>query len=178
MRRHHGSETAGRVARLSRRGGDAAREPSPALVPLRGADANKLWRSLYMWLLAPMFVAIAGGAAGAQRAGTQGAAPGASAGALEAMTGDLRRLVSANEVYRAKNKRYAADVSALTGYAPSRGVTVTLVSATATGWGAKAVTADLPGKSCVVAVGTVVAPPKTDATGRTAPDAVVVCDPA
>jgi hypothetical protein len=94
------------------------------------------------------------------------------------MTSDLRRVVSANEVYRAKNKRYAAGVGDLTGYHASDGVTVTFIASTAGGWSGKATAAGLPGKSCVVSVGSVASPPKTDAMGRTGPDAVVVCDPA
>jgi hypothetical protein len=94
------------------------------------------------------------------------------------MTNDLRRVVSANEVYRAKNKRYATIVADLAGYHASSGVTVIFTAATATGWSGKATAATLPGKSCVVSVGPVASPPKTDATGRTGADAVVVCDPA
>jgi hypothetical protein len=94
------------------------------------------------------------------------------------MTSDLRHLVSANEVYRAKNKHYAAGVGDLTGYQASSGVTVTFITVAVIGWSGKATAAGLPGKSCVVSVGTVATPPKTDGTGRTGPDAVVVCDPA
>jgi hypothetical protein len=94
------------------------------------------------------------------------------------MTGDLRRIVSANEVYKAKNKRYAAAVGDLTTYHPSSGVTVVFTGVTAAGWSGKATSSSVPGKSCVVSVGTVATAPKTDATGRTGADAVVVCDPA
>jgi hypothetical protein len=97
---------------------------------------------------------------------------------IQAMTGDLRRMVSANEVYKAKNKRYAATVGDLTSYHASSGVTVVFVTATAAGWSGKATASSLPGKSCVVSIGTVATAPKTDATGRTGADAVVVCDPA
>ena len=94
------------------------------------------------------------------------------------MKGDLRRLVSANEVYHAKTKKYASDASALPGFAPSPGIAVTILNASAGGWSAKATASGLPGKSCVIYVGTVGTPPKTDGEGRTGSEAVAVCDKA
>jgi len=93
-----------------------------------------------------------------------------------AMKGDLRRLVSANEVYHAKNKRYASALSALPGYQASSGVTITIAAATATGWSATAVSGSAAGKSCVIYVGKVGAPPKTAGAGLTGAEAVPVCD--
>jgi hypothetical protein len=113
----------------------------------------------------------------AQGGASAGAAPASGGAVAQAMTNDLRRVVSANEVYRAKNKRYAASVADLAGYHASSGVTVTFTAVTVTGWSGKATAITLPGKSCVVSVGPVASPPKTDATGRTGADAVVVCDP-
>lgn len=95
---------------------------------------------------------------------------------VSTMKGDLRRLVSANEVYHVKNSKYAADVGALSSFRPTPGVTVTLLSASANGWAAKATAAALPGKSCVIYVGAVPTPPKTDVDGRSGPEAVAVCD--
>ena len=149
-----------------------------ALVPLRGLGAYRSWRRLHRWLVVILLSTVGGGMARAQGGGSPSTVSGASAAASAAMTGDLRRLVSANEVYRAKTKRYAAAVGALTGFRPSAGVSVSVLTASATGWAGKATAASLPGKSCVVSVGVVPTPPKTDATGRSAPDAVVVCDPA
>jgi hypothetical protein len=95
---------------------------------------------------------------------------------LTAMKGDLRRLVSANEVYHAKNKRYAGATSALPGYRSTAGVTVTIVTATTTGWSATAVSTSVAGKSCVIFVGAVGTPPKTASAGLTGAEAVPVCD--
>jgi hypothetical protein len=94
---------------------------------------------------------------------------------LAAVKSDLRRLVSAEEVYHAKNKSYASDVSALPGFKPSAGVTVSIATATATGWAASGTSGTASGKSCVLFVGTVTAP-KTQAQGLTGPEAVPVCD--
>jgi hypothetical protein len=102
---------------------------------------------------------------------------GARAQAQDAMASaksDLRRLVSAEEVYHAKNKSYASDVSALPGFKPSSGVTVSITTATPAGWAASA-TSGAPGKSCVIYVGSA-AQPKTQAQGLTGPEAVPVCD--
>ena len=95
---------------------------------------------------------------------------------IAAMKGDLRRLVSANEVYHAKTTKYAGDVSALAAFKPSPGVAVVILGATAGGWSAKATASGLPGKSCVIYVGSVSPPPKTDGEGRSGPEAVAVCD--
>jgi hypothetical protein len=100
------------------------------------------------------------------------------AGAQDALAGakaDLRKLVSLNEVYHAKNKKYASSVSDLTSFKPSPGVTVTLGPSTANGWGATATAGGAAGKSCVIYVGQV-SPPKTQAQGLTGPEAVPVCD--
>lgn len=86
---------------------------------------------------------------------------------------DLRRMVGVNEVYHAKNKKYASSVSDLSSFKPSSGVTVTVVTATATGWSASATS--VSGKNCVIYVGSV-AVPKTQAQGLTGPEAVPTCD--
>lgn len=115
-------------------------------------------------------------------AGTPSAAalPTASAtgqaDAVTAMKEDLRRLVSANEVYHVKTKRYAAKPEALTTFRPSAGITVAFITVAANGWSGKATSAQLPGKSCVIYIGTVASPPKTDSESRSAPEAVAVCD--
>jgi hypothetical protein len=95
--------------------------------------------------------------------------------ALAGAKADLRKLVSLNEVYHAKNKKYASSVSDLTSFHPSAGVTVTLGPSTANGWSANATAGAAPGKSCVIYVGQV-PPPKTQAGGLTGPEAVPVCD--
>ncbi len=95
---------------------------------------------------------------------------------FETMKGDLRRLVSANEVYRAEKGQYAASVDALRGYRLSAGVTVTIMQASSTGWAAQSTAASVPGKSCVIAVGKVAPPPTTLADKRSGAEAVAVCD--
>jgi hypothetical protein len=92
------------------------------------------------------------------------------------MKKDLLRLVSANEVYFAKNQWYSDDLHALRGYHPSPGVSVTILTADADGWAAQATSTLLPGKSCVVYVGPLKNLPKTQADGRTGSEAVAVCD--
>lgn len=95
--------------------------------------------------------------------------------ALAGAKADLRRLVSLNEVYHAKNRKYASNVSDLTSFKPSAGVSVSLGASNANGWSASATSANAAGKSCVIYVGQV-APPKTQAQGLTGPEAVPVCD--
>ncbi len=95
--------------------------------------------------------------------------------ALAGAKADLRKVVSLNEVYHAKNKKYASSVGDLTSYRPSAGVTVTLGLSTANGWAASATASGAAGKSCVIFVGQI-ALPKTQAQGLTGPEAVPVCD--
>ncbi len=140
---------------------------------LQGVRSHRSWHGLYTCAVVVVATVCA-----ARPASAQAGAPAGAGAVVQAMTNDLRRVVSANEVYRAKNKRYATSVADLAGYHASSGVTVTFTAFTATGWSGKATAAALPGKSCVVSVGPVASPPKTDGTGRTGADAVVVCDPA
>lgn len=102
-------------------------------------------------------------------------APARAQDALAGAKADLRRLVGLNEVYHAKNKKYASNVSDLTSFKPSAGVTVTLGQSSANGWAASATSANAAGKSCVIYVGQV-SPPKTQAQGLAGPEAVPVCD--
>jgi hypothetical protein len=176
MRIRHPSEIFGPVTYQP--GGMSA--GSGVAVPRLGAGpaarSHRSWHGLYTCLLVVAVAVSAAPQAGAQA----GPAPsGAGGGAvIQTMTGDLRRIVSANEVYKAKNKRYAAAVGDLTAYHASSGVTVVFLAVSPTGWSGKATASSLPGKSCVISVGAVATAPKTDATGRTGADAVVVCDPA
>jgi hypothetical protein len=148
----------------------------PRLDTVAAGGSHRAWRGLYTCLL--VAAAALSGTRPAQGQAAPAPAAAGGAAAIQSMTGDLRRIVSANEVYKAKNKRYAASVGELTAYHASTGVTVAFLAVAAAGWSGKATAASLPGKSCVVSVGTVPAAPKTDATGRTGADAVVVCDPA
>ncbi len=123
---------------------------------------------------APSSAAATGAAAPAPAA--QAAPALTPAAAVAAMKSDLLRLVSANEVYFAKHKGYSDNIRSLPGYTPTAGVNVTIVAANADGWNAQATTSALPGKSCVVFIGPVKPPPKTEADGRSGSEAVPVCD--
>jgi hypothetical protein len=98
------------------------------------------------------------------------------AAALATVKSDLRRLVGANEVYHAKNRRYAADLASLPGYKASATVTITIVSTSATGWSGTAASGSAPSKSCTIWVGTVPSHPTTAALGLSGPEAVPTCD--
>jgi hypothetical protein len=100
------------------------------------------------------------------------------AGGIAAMKSDLLQLVSANEVYLAKHKWYSEDLKGLTGFRPSPGVSIMILSADADGWSASATNTLLPGKSCVIFVGPVKVIPTTQADGRSGSEAVPVCDAA
>lgn len=173
MRIHHPSGNSGPAT--CRSGGMAANAglAVPQLGAAQEARSHRSWRRLYTYLLLAVAALCA-----APPAEAQAGPPASGAVVIQVMTGDLRRIVSANEVYKAKNKRYAASVGDLTAYHASSGVTVVFIAVTAAGWSGKATASSLPGKSCVVSVGSVATAPKTDATGRTGADAVVVCDPA
>jgi hypothetical protein len=99
-----------------------------------------------------------------------------SAAALATVKSDLRRLVGANEVYHAKNRRYAADVASLPGFTASVHVSITVAGASATGWSGTATSTGAPGKSCTIWVGTGASHPTTAALGLSGPEAVPTCD--
>jgi hypothetical protein len=123
-------------------------------------------------VFAALTIVPTGGAVVAQAANTAGN----TAAALATVKSDLRRLVGANEVYHAKNRRYAPDLSALPSFAPSANVLVTIVLTSATGWSGTATSSGAPGKSCTIWVGTVATHPPTAALGLSGPEAVPMCD--
>ncbi|HEX3160679.1 MAG TPA: prepilin-type N-terminal cleavage/methylation domain-containing protein [Gemmatimonadaceae bacterium] len=83
---------------------------------------------------------------------------------LAAMKTDLRNLVSAQEGYFADNTAYFAGVATSAapaqGYAPTEGVTVTIIPGVGMGWSATAVHTQAPLKTCTIFGGgsTAVAP--------------------
>ena len=87
---------------------------------------------------------------------------------FKAMMSDLRNLQSQQEVYYsnpANNYTYATATSSLTDFAPSQGVTVSMVTGTQTGWGATASHAALAAtQTCAIFVGTVGTVPTPAAT--------------
>jgi len=80
---------------------------------------------------------------------------------FKAMMSDLRNLQSQQEVYYsnpANNYTYATDVSALTDFAPSQGVSTNIAAAGQTGWSATAAHAALAsGQTCAIFVGSAAA---------------------
>ena len=129
-------------------------------------------RSARLWgtvgIVAALSAAPTGGAVQAQTA--------QNAAALATVKSDLRRLVGANEVYHAKNRRYASDVASLPGYTATATVSITMGSASATGWSATGTSGGAPGKSCTIWVGSVPSHPMTAALGLSGPEAVPTCD--
>jgi hypothetical protein len=79
-------------------------------------------------------------------------AAAAAEAALSAVRSDLRNLISAQEMYFADSMSYTANVRRLN-FTASSGVTVTITSATRTGWAGTAVHARVPGQICGVFVG-------------------------
>ena len=91
---------------------------------------------------------------------------------VAAMRSDLRNLASVQETYWTQNQKYYGGVIpdlANFEYSPSRGVTVTVVSATSAGWSATAAAPGLSTQTCSVFYGTT--PPLPPATV----DAAVAC---
>jgi len=82
---------------------------------------------------------------------------------FRAMQVDLRNLLTQQEIYRsvpANNSLYAPDVATLGNFVLSNGVTVSIVGALNTGWGASASHAALgSGQTCALFTGTVAAVP-------------------
>lgn len=125
--------------------------------------------------LVAALVAAVGPAALPAVVAAQSGHPAADAATLDAMKGDLRRVVSATAVYRSRHATYATSLADLPTFHTTTGVSITFVSVTANGWAASATAAALPGKSCVIFIGTVPAPPKTDGQ-ETGPEGVATCD--
>ena len=78
---------------------------------------------------------------------------------FKAMMSDLRNLQSQQEVYYsnpANNYTYSANLTGLTDFAPSQGVTVGITTASQVGWGATAAHAALNSatQTCAIFVGT------------------------
>jgi type IV pilus assembly protein PilA len=84
---------------------------------------------------------------------------------VSAMRSDLRNLASVQETHWVQNASYYGGVIpdlANFAYQPSQSVTVTLVSATTSGWSAQASAPGLTGQTCVIYYGD--APPIPPAT--------------
>jgi type IV pilus assembly protein PilA len=77
------------------------------------------------------------------------------------MKSDLRNLAEAQEGYFAENDTYAANVATLApNFAPSTGVTLTIVTATTGGWSATATSTNTP-VTCALFYGAAVLAPAT-----------------
>ncbi len=73
-----------------------------------------------------------------------------AAAAQSYMTFALKKLAKSEEKYLALNGRYTQDPTKLETFAWDPGVTVSIVSATESGWAARATFVLFPGKSCVM----------------------------
>jgi type IV pilus assembly protein PilA len=75
---------------------------------------------------------------------------------VSAMRSDLRNLASVQETHWVQNAIYYGGVIpdlVLFAYQPSQSVTITIVSATASGWSAQASAPGLTGQTCVIYYG-------------------------
>jgi type IV pilus assembly protein PilA len=68
---------------------------------------------------------------------------------MSAAAADLRNLANQEEVYYNDNYSYTSDVAAM-GFTNSEGITVTVATATNTGWSAAAVPLGLSSESCAI----------------------------
>jgi hypothetical protein len=100
--------------------------------------------------------------------------------AMFSMRADLRRLVVAQETYWRARKTYASDVSALTSYQETPGVSIQIIRARTDGWTARATYGDVASglRSCVVWVGDIPSGerPLTEAERKSYPEAEASCD--
>jgi hypothetical protein len=87
----------------------------------------------------------------------------------------LRRLVVAEETYFAENGTYTGDLDGA-GFRPPADVTVTILWATRDGWAARARHGGMPGKDCVVYVGSRRSAPASAKHGRQAREGMPACD--
>jgi hypothetical protein len=96
------------------------------------------------------------------------------------MRADLRRLVTAQEMYWRTRKTYANDISGLGSYQETPGVSIQIIRAHADGWAARATYGDAVSgrRSCVVWVGDIPSTerPLTDAERKSYPEAEASCD--
>jgi prepilin-type N-terminal cleavage/methylation domain-containing protein len=91
---------------------------------------------------------------------------------VTAMRSDLRNLATVQETYWVQNLTYYPGIIpdlANFAYTPSNGITITVVSATPSGWSAQASAPGLTAQTCVIFYGD--APPIPPATN----DAAVAC---
>ena len=87
-----------------------------------------------------------------------------------AMRSDLRNLASVQEAYWVNNRAYYGGTipDPLFPLQPSSGITITMVSATAAGWSARATAPGLTAQQCVIYYGTAPAIPPASADGSVA----------
>lgn len=91
----------------------------------------------------------------------------AARGVLVSMRDNLRTLVTNQEAHFSDHTTYTLDLGRAR-YRSTNGVAVVMLKATGTGWSARATHPRLPGKSCVIWVGSVSPLPTTDGSGRRA----------
>jgi hypothetical protein len=104
------------------------------------------------------------------------AAPETPVEMADEMRRELHGLAAAESAYHAEKSKYSSDIITV-GYRPVPAVQITLLDATERGWAARATTATLPGKSCVVYLGRPKKAPKTAADhAHPAAEHEVACD--
>jgi hypothetical protein len=123
--------------------------------------------------------ALMAGVLAAAPAWAQAGAPVSwSASPAAQLKASLRSLAAAQSRYRKERGTYAASLLALQ-LRSEPGVSLEVTAASATGWQGRAVQQFLPGRSCVIFVGSVQGrePPRTAADGEMAgEDGVPLCD--
>jgi hypothetical protein len=127
-----------------------------------------------------LFAADSAAREGARRAALAAAPPpetvsAAVAAHAPAMRRALRDLIRAEERYYHRRDTYTADQTALAIRAEPA-VTVQVLAADENGWAARARHAGLPGRSCVLWLGQLSAPPSTDGERRTGKSGETICD--
>ncbi len=96
-------------------------------------------------------------------------------GFYTAIAQDIRNLAASQERYYHANMEYASDLEA-TDFDPSRGIQITVATATGRGWAATARHESLPSDmGCVVYLGNAEAPPLPDGEPHTRGPGAVQC---
>src|SRR5690606_3144222 len=90
---------------------------------------------------------------------------------LKSMESDLRNLAAQQELYYPVSMSYAANLTDLDDFAPSPGVSITIVSADSRGWAAQATHPSYAGHTCGIFVGDA---PAADGAPATA-QGVIAC---
>jgi len=133
---------------------------------------------MFRWHSRCFAVAAAGVLAAAPARAQAGAPASWSASPAAQLKASLRSLAAAQSRYREQRGTYAPSLVALQ-LRPESGVRLEVTAATGTGWHGRAEHQSLPGRSCVIFVGSVQGreAPRTEGDGEMAgEDGVPLCD--